>query len=164
MIQIVSAHDHISALARTSENKFIFLGGDIAHHAGEFRPTAQLPLPNQIDSELLGNHAQLKTSCPLAIFENIHPSSQKDNGSNYATTPFYEPNPLMNASIHEAEAAIEKLQSFDALAEVFVIVAHDSSLLDVLPFFPLKLTQWDETDYKIRGRWLFLRDFLKALQ
>jgi hypothetical protein len=47
----------------------------------------------------------------------------------------------MNASLREAELAIEKLQGFDALAEVFVIVAHDSSLLGILPFFPLKLTQ-----------------------
>jgi hypothetical protein len=70
----------------------------------------------------------------------------------------------MSANIDEAEAAIEKLQGFDALAEVFVVIAHDSSLLDVLPFFPLKLTQWDEIDCKIRGRWLFLRDFLKDLQ
>lgn len=70
----------------------------------------------------------------------------------------------MNASLPEAELAIEKLQGFDALAEVFVIVAHDSSLLDILPFFPLKLTQWDEANYKARGRWLFLRDFLKVIQ
>lgn len=161
----MSAHDHISALARTSENKFIFLGGDIAHHAGEFRPTAQLPLPPQIDSSLFGQlTSQVKASYPTSLFESIHPKKQKENGPSYTNVPFYEPNPLMNASLPEAELAIEKLQGFDALAEVFVIVAHDSSLLDILPFFPLKLTQWDEANYKARGRWLFLRDFLKVIQ
>lgn len=70
----------------------------------------------------------------------------------------------MNASPSEAELAIEKLQGFDALAEVFVIVAHDSSLLNILPFFPLKLTQWDEAGYKARARWLFLSDFLQNIQ
>lgn len=134
----MSAHDHISALARTSENKFIFLGGDIAHHAGEFRPTAQLPLPPQINSSLFGRlTSQVRVSCPTALFENIHPKKQKENGPNYTTIPFYEPNPLMNANLPEAELAIEKLQSFDALSEVFVIVAHDSSVLGILPFFPL---------------------------
>lgn len=36
------------ALARTSENEFIFLGGDVAHHAGEFRSTVHVPLPGEI--------------------------------------------------------------------------------------------------------------------
>ncbi|KAL9014158.1 MAG: hypothetical protein Q9173_001172, partial [Seirophora scorigena] len=38
---------HMCALARTtaSPSTFLFLGGDCAHHAGEFRPSASLPLP-----------------------------------------------------------------------------------------------------------------------
>lgn len=161
----MSAHDHISALARTSENKFIFLGGDIAHHAGELRPTAQLTLPPQINSSLFGRlTSQVRASCPTSLFENIHPKKQKENGPNYTTIPFYEPNSLMNANLPEAELAIEKLQSFDALSEVFVIVAHYSSVLGILPFFPLKLTQWHEADYKVRGTWLFLGDFLKCIR
>lgn len=81
----------------------------------------------------------MKASYPTTIFENIHPRKQTDNGPNYTITPFYEPNPLMNASLPEAELAIEKLQSFDALAEVFVIVAHDSSLLGVFAVFPVEV-------------------------
>ncbi|KAI7977869.1 hypothetical protein EIK77_009409 [Talaromyces pinophilus] len=131
----------------------------------EFRPTAQLPLPPQIDSSLFGQlPSQVKDSYSTSLFESIHPKKQKENGPNYTSIPFYEPNPLMNASLPEAKLAIEKLQGFDALVEVFVIVAHDSSLLGILPFFPLELTQWDEADYKVRGRWLFLRDFLKDIQ
>ncbi|KAL5046898.1 hypothetical protein BDW71DRAFT_197245 [Aspergillus fruticulosus] len=46
-------HEHMYALARTSENYSIFLGGDVAHRAGEFRPTVQVPLPNVIQPSSL---------------------------------------------------------------------------------------------------------------
>ncbi|EED20087.1 conserved hypothetical protein [Talaromyces stipitatus ATCC 10500] len=119
------AHDHISALARTAEDKFIFLGGDISHHPGEFRPTTQLPIPSQIDSSLLGNHIHQGAS---------HPAIQKDDGSDCKTSPFYEHNHMTNASPQEAQVTIEKLQGFDCVADVFVVIVHDSSLLDILPF------------------------------
>ncbi|CRK19589.1 hypothetical protein BN1723_017793 [Verticillium longisporum] len=36
---------HISALVRTEENSFAFLGADICHFSGSFRPTPYLPIP-----------------------------------------------------------------------------------------------------------------------
>ncbi|KIN08046.1 hypothetical protein OIDMADRAFT_37341 [Oidiodendron maius Zn] len=42
-------HDHICGFARTSKDEFFFLGGDIAHHACEFRLTTYLPLPAEIN-------------------------------------------------------------------------------------------------------------------
>lgn len=66
----------------------------------------------------------------------------------------------MNESPDDAVAAIHKLKAFDCSAEVLVIVAHDASLLGVLPFFPSKITDWDSYNYKAHGTWLFLKDFL----
>ena len=41
---------HMCGLARTSADppEFIYMGGDIAHHGGEFRPTEYLPIPEKI--------------------------------------------------------------------------------------------------------------------
>lgn len=41
---------HMCGLARTRADppEFIFMGGDIAHHGGEFRPTEYLPIPENI--------------------------------------------------------------------------------------------------------------------
>ncbi|KAL4755602.1 MBL fold metallo-hydrolase [Aspergillus foveolatus] len=137
-------HDHISALARTKKDKFIFLGGGVAHHAGEFRPTAQLPLPDEM--------------CCRSVIERSHPRKGA-NLEDYRTIPFYQASPEINASMADAEATVKKLQAFDASAEVFVIIAHDKDLLGILPDFPIKINDWDSKGYKPLGRWRFLEDF-----
>jgi hypothetical protein len=131
------AHEHLSALARTSKDKFIFLGGDIAHHAGQFRPSPQQPLPDQIHPSPLDNNPfnpQLPPlpTCPGSLIEKLHP--RKETHHSYRVTPFYEPNPMGSASQADALAALKKLQTFDASAKVFVIIAHDAGLKDFLPF------------------------------
>ncbi|KAL4792057.1 metallo-beta-lactamase superfamily protein [Aspergillus venezuelensis] len=156
-------HDHLSALARTSENKFIFLGGDIAHHAGEFRPTPQMPLPDEIhpsplESDLSSPKQAPLSACPGSIIERAHPRK----GTDYKITPFYEPSAHINTSPPEADDAVEKLQDFDATAEVFVVIAHDADLQDILPVYPKRINDWDQLGYKALGRWRFLRDFLSA--
>ncbi|RKL50439.1 hypothetical protein BFJ70_g1600 [Fusarium oxysporum] len=42
---------HVSTLARTTagdDSTFMLLGGDVAHHAGEFRPSPFVPMPAEI--------------------------------------------------------------------------------------------------------------------
>ncbi|GKZ89072.1 hypothetical protein AnigIFM59636_010787 [Aspergillus niger] len=149
--------DHISALARTSENRFVFLGGDIAHHPGEFRPTKHLPLPSEISLWTVGQQsAEAVSVCPASVFEAISPA--KGRGLDAKVTPFYELNAAMNESLGDAEAALEKMMTFDATSEVLVIIAHDASLGDILPFFPKRMTDWHMEGYKARGAWRFLRD------
>ncbi|KAL3479912.1 major facilitator superfamily domain-containing protein [Aspergillus californicus] len=137
-------HDHLSALARTSEDTFIFLGDDIAHHPGVFRPSVQLPLPGNIypsplDDGLLGLQSSLVSACPRSIIEKIHPAD-RTNGENYRTTQLCKPNPMTNASQLDTEAAIEGLQILDGSAEIFVVIAHDSGLQLILLSFPSKIT------------------------
>jgi hypothetical protein len=100
--------------------------------------------------------------CPGSLFEKIHPGREGKDWD-YKTTPFYEPNSITTESPDDALAALERLQTFDRSAEVFIIVSHDAGLLDVLPFFPSKITDWDSTDLKNKGTWVFLKDFVKAL-
>ncbi|GKZ26281.1 hypothetical protein AbraIFM66951_003612 [Aspergillus brasiliensis] len=155
-------HNHISALARTSEHSFIFLGGDIAHHPGEFRPTKHLPLPSEISLWPVGPQSTHAASvCPAAVFEAISPA--KDRGLDAKVTPFYELNAAMNESLEDAEVSLERMMEFDASCEVWVIIAHDASLQDVLPFFPKRLTDGDVEGYKENSTWRFLRDIPVAI-
>ncbi|KAL3452560.1 metallo-beta-lactamase superfamily protein [Aspergillus insuetus] len=159
-------HDHLSALARTSEDKFVFLGGDIAHHAAEFRPSPQQPLPDEIHPSPLDNNPfepQLPplSVCPGSVIEKLYP--RRETHPDYRVTPFYEPNPLMSASQPDALVAIKKLQAFDASAKVFVIVAHDVDLKDFLPYFPKKINDWNMAGYEQVLRWRFLKDFLQTV-
>ncbi|KAE8401215.1 hypothetical protein BDV37DRAFT_296346 [Aspergillus pseudonomiae] len=155
------AKNHISALARTSENYFILLGGDVAHHPGEYRPTAHLPLPIEIRPSPLDKAICSASACPSYIFENISPAKAK--GKEARVTPFYELNAAINEDLENAEASLDKMAVFDGSANILIIIAHDASLLDVLPFFPKKITDWDVEGYKEAGAWRFLKDFSGAI-
>jgi len=62
---------HLCALARatTSPSSFIFMGGDAAHHGGEFRPSEYLPLPDSIIPNPFAPYSA--TTCPGEMFESI---------------------------------------------------------------------------------------------
>ncbi|KAL4764115.1 uncharacterized protein BDW70DRAFT_148098 [Aspergillus foveolatus] len=89
-----TAREHMCALAHTSENEFIFLGGDVAHHAGEFRPTIHVPLPDEIhpsplDSDAFDPQLPPLSACPGSVIKKPHPRKETNSGD-YRTTPFYE--------------------------------------------------------------------------
>ncbi|KAH8924722.1 Metallo-hydrolase/oxidoreductase [Atractiella rhizophila] len=153
-------HDHIAGLARISDTKFVFLGGDTAHHVGEFRPTIHLPLPESITPSPFDGPFT-NTACLGSLFEYAHPQSSTEPQGDYRTMPFYELSPIMNVDLDQALVSLERMKAFDAHQDVLVIVAHDSSLLDVLPLYPAHLT-WGSGELKMRGRWRFLKDFEKA--
>ncbi|KAL4909011.1 hypothetical protein BDW74DRAFT_165687 [Aspergillus multicolor] len=159
-------HDHMCGLTRTSGNEFLFLGGDVAHHAGEFRPTSQVPLPDKIHpSPLDGDHLSPQhpplSACPGSAIEKAHPR-KGTSPEEYRTTPFYEASTGMKPFPEDAEVAVERVQDFDASAEVLVIIAHDADMESILPIFSKKLNSWDSVGYKSLDRWKFLKDFLKG--
>jgi len=51
------------------------------------------------------------------------------------------------------------LQDFDANDDVLTIIAHDSTLLDNLDFYPKKLNDWKAKDHKKQVLWSFCGDF-----
>ncbi|KAF2666416.1 hypothetical protein BT63DRAFT_463490 [Microthyrium microscopicum] len=126
---------HMSALARTTaspEESFVFLGGDIVHFNGGFRPTQQVPLP----------------------------CSELDDDPR--TTPFFKiadgPDGQRVAHNHaNTQQSVDHMEIFDADDRILIIIAHDASLLDVIDeMFPKTLNGWKVKGWKQRGRWAFL--------
>ncbi|ETN45949.1 uncharacterized protein HMPREF1541_00131 [Cyphellophora europaea CBS 101466] len=156
---------HMCGLARVTSNpdSFIFMGGDIAHHAGEWRPSPFLPMPQQISPNPFDDSA---ASCPSAMFDKLRSSL----GLTTPTAPFLVPARLEVGQVHhdvdETIASIQKLQEFDvADAEnVLVVVAHDETFLDQPDFFfPNTANEFMKKGLVKRTRWRYLRDFAQAI-
>ncbi|TVY37247.1 Cytochrome P450 monooxygenase [Lachnellula occidentalis] len=157
---------HICALARVTSNPdtFIFLGADACHHGAEFRPTAYLPLPSQINLGALAvpNHADADACiCPGSMFAKLSPSPTPN-------TPFYRANQAFAHDSVEAHETIEKLELFDATPNVWVVIAHDASLLEPdlgVEFFPSgNINSWKEKGLGEKTRWRFLKDLKRAAE
>lgn len=147
---------HMGALARvtTDPASFVLLGADAAHHGGELRPSEQMPLPQSIPG--LGLHGE--TICPGALFEEL-------GGSGDRKTPFYCPTDTgSNLDVVATADTIQKIQEFDALDNVFVILAHDPSIAEHIEFFPKPAGNFLRLDWKTKTQWAFLRNFEAILQ
>lgn len=146
---------HMCGLARTTPDSFVFMGGDACHHGGEFRPTEYIPLPTEVAAAPLSRFGA--GGCPGGfLVSNIHPLS---NG----TVPFYDIARGFSYDHDEAKRSIGKLQEFDASDDVLVCIAHDSTMLGNVDFYPEKINDWKEKGVQKRIRWAFVGDFdLKA--
>lgn len=151
------AHGHMCGLARVANSppSFVFLGGDAAHHGAEIRPSEWMPLPDKLPSFGVGTGA---TFCPGDLCAKL-------SGDCDETTPIYRPT---DAGSHlDAATATEtviKLQEFDALDSVLVVLAHDATLLDIVDFFPKTAVGFGEQTWKDRARWAFLEDLESAVE
>ena len=134
---------HMSALCRTTAGStetgeaptFMFLGGDCAHHGSEFRPTAYLPLPNEISPNPIP-HAYSGDVCPgslLAAIHRLRPSPEA------LTKPFVVTSNTIAKDVEAARESVIKMSEFDASEDVFTVIAHDQSLVDVVGTFPEKV-------------------------
>ena len=160
---------HLCGLARTTssaepDDTFIFMGADAVHHCGEFRPSAQLPLPESITPHpFLAVQEAKKQSCPGAMFEKIHRSSTSGKSA-WRKEPFFRSSKTIMQDMVAAEKTIEKLQDADAISKVLTVFAHDTSLLNVLDFFPKEANDWQEKGWRQDGMWAFLKDFQQAVE
>ncbi|KAJ5602251.1 hypothetical protein N7510_011785 [Penicillium lagena] len=126
---------HIYGFARTSvsPSTFILMGGDAAHHAGEFRPSEYLPV-----SQNIYPFPATESCCscfPSDLFLSLHPYRSR-------TKPFYSLTPDFNHNLELANWTIAGLQELDSLNNVWVIIAHDSTLIENVAFFPHNLNNW----------------------
>lgn len=160
---------HLCALARvsTSPSTYIFLGGDCTHHCAQFRPSQHSPLPELIslNSPFMDFAQDLTPSAPIRtkrppmicpgslIATHLHPAKSNNE-------PFYD---LLHEPINHnyAEACVsrDRMEVFDADENILVIIAHDASVMGLLPFCPETLNDWKEKDLKMRTKWEFLADF-----
>ena len=137
------------------------MGGDIGHHASQWRPTELIPLPTELTPSPLGLDSKLnirRNVCPSALFtEHVHP----DHSNN---TPFYRVKGGITYDRDMAQDALKKLEAFDADERVLVIAAHDDTLHSILDYWPKEANGWHDEDWKDRGRWEFLKDFTKSVE
>ncbi|KAF5970657.1 metallo-beta-lactamase superfamily [Fusarium coicis] len=149
---------HLSALARTTVDPptFIFMGGDIAHQGGEFRPTPYMPLPAEIFPNPFNRTLPRPAlSCPGDIFTEIHRNKSR-------TEPFFDPTTAEGAwhhCAHEAKRSIDKLTEFDAYENIFPVIAHDNSLHGVIDVYPKPANDWLAKGWKVKTRWGWLNEF-----
>jgi glyoxylase-like metal-dependent hydrolase (beta-lactamase superfamily II) len=149
---------HMCALARVTSDpdSFIFMGGDACHHGGEFRPSRYLPLPDSISPNPI--HPHVTQPCPGSLFEPLLRDGDR-------TKPFFEITPGRVAhNTEEAMETVEKVMEADAQGAVLVAVAHDDTLLGVVDLFPEYADGFAGKGWVERNRWLFLRDFVEAVQ
>lgn len=146
---------HMCGLARTTASppSFVFMGGDACHHGGEFRPSEYMPLPKEISPSPIKH----LSPCPGHLLQQIHREKS-------ATTPFFEVAPSF---AHDAELAnwtIDGVQEFDISPEVFVLIAHDETVVPLIDLYPKPINDWREKDLAKKARWRFLGDFDKAVE
>lgn len=154
------------ALARTAPDTFILMGADTCHHCGEFRPSAQVPLPSTVDrKEASRSNASAMSifPCPGELFtQQIHPNKQSNQP--FYTVPDMPDGKGVASCRKEALASREKLISLDACDNVFVLIAHDPSVLGVIDTFPAVATEWRRLGWKDKCQWRFLNDFASGIQ
>ena len=67
-------------------------------------------------------------------------------------------------NVNMARDALSTTEAFDADDKILVIMAHDWTLLKVMDYFPQSANGWYNAQWKERGRWEFLKDFLPHIE
>ncbi|KAL1747021.1 beta-lactamase-like protein [Schizophyllum fasciatum] len=141
---------HTCALARVTPTAFIFLGGDICHHPGEFRPSALLhrnfPCPGHIleaaNKEVSTEHfgASGASKAAFDLSKRGEPMLGVVEG-------------IVHEDIVDTRKAIQRLLPFDADSDILVVIAHDATLIGKLPLFPETLNDWKKEGLKEKVVW-----------
>lgn len=154
--------DHMCGFARTKtassaaeKDEFILMGGDIAHHGGEYKPSKYAPIPEQIEPDPR-RPPWSGGLCPGHIFADVN---QANDGDAKWTAPYFRCAPNFPDNLDQAQWSLSVLEEFDVQDNIFVVFAHDPHLLDVIEFFPKPATGWKEKGWKKEGNWRFLTDF-----
>lgn len=165
---------HLNALARTTENTYIYCAGDSFHHSSILRPHAGARLPSSISlpGGLCCSGKDFHRVHPLTgNGQNIHHYNQvfEQLGNGPDETPFCtipetpSGDPILALDLQQARDTVKKVQQFDASPDIFVMAAHDASLHGVVDLFPHDGSQWQKKGWKEKGHWRFLHDFAGLL-
>jgi glyoxylase-like metal-dependent hydrolase (beta-lactamase superfamily II) len=146
---------HLSALVRTTNGTFVFLGGDICHFGGAFRPTDKTPMPTQFTREEVALPPSGPEHVSCMQYLSCHPNSERGS-----STPYYKPCSHADSwyvDPPQAQKSVNTLMSLDAIDEILVLIAHDPSIVGVLPLFPkASINDWYQSGWKKLLRWRFL--------
>ena len=153
---------HMCGLARTTEDTFLLMGADTCHFAGALRPTAEVPLPETLEPQAWGLDSNFPAPCPCTIFTDCHPCGDVEKRP---TKPWYTASKAAGSAYVDPDTAnksITSLQAFDADPNVFVCLAHDPGLFEILPLLnqdpSCSVNDWQAKKYKEMSRWRFLNE------
>ncbi|KAJ7036512.1 beta-lactamase-like protein [Mycena alexandri] len=146
---------HLSALARVTPTSFVSLGGDTFHHAGEARPRPDFQKMYPCPAHLL---EETKASISTDYFWSpksrdgafdLHSRAQQFLAISDLPDSF-------TADAVQAQVSLDKLATFDSDGDFFVVVSHDISLRESIPYFPASLSNWKANNLKERVVWNFV--------
>ncbi|QKX63861.1 uncharacterized protein TRUGW13939_11032 [Talaromyces rugulosus] len=153
---------HISALVRTTPGTFVFLGGDISHFPGMYRPTKYVPMPLTLPLETKLDTPRLPVPCPCSLFTACHPKNISGKEEEARSSTFYEPSHDASSWYDdpaEAVRSVEALKEFDANENVFVAIAHDPALREVVDLFPHgQMNDWKAKGWAQKSHWHFVNE------
>ncbi|VZI07781.1 unnamed protein product [Fusarium fujikuroi] len=121
------------------DDTFILMGGDVCHYAGIFRPSKFLPVPDTISPHPCHPHED-GVLCPGEAFARL----QKSRGREPTDTLF---DLTFGLDLELASKTTKQLQELDCNENIFVVVAHDSTVRDGVPHFPKSLNDWKERGF-----------------
>jgi hypothetical protein len=87
---------------------------------------------------------------------NIITGTMKQMGRAWRGVPLLVSFAGPEEDLAESRRSVEKLTVFDDWENVFTILAHDGSLLDVLELFPKTANDWKTKAWKEKSHWRFL--------
>ncbi|KAI9170818.1 Cytochrome P450 monooxygenase mpaDE [Paramyrothecium foliicola] len=152
------AQGHMCALARTThdtisgKSTFVYLGADACHHPGLLRPTEFLPLPRSINPSPFASQRATATGCPGHTLQALLTHGEPNK------PVFQLSNNPMCLDHQTALATVRKMQEVDALGNVFILLAHDASILSEVPVFPETVNPWYSEGWHNLTRWRFFSD------
>ncbi|KAJ7495957.1 beta-lactamase-like protein [Mycena galericulata] len=146
---------HMTALARVTPTTFVTLGGDTFHHAGEARPRPEFQKNFPCPAHLL---EEAKSSIDTDFFWSPKSSDGAFDIPSRAQQLF-EVSDLPDSFYADpvtSQVSLEKIATFDADPDFFVVIAHDLSLVSTLPTFPASLNDWKALNLKKDTVWNFV--------
>ncbi|KAK1233379.1 hypothetical protein PQX77_003491 [Marasmius sp. AFHP31] len=149
---------HLVALARVKTDSFILLGADTCHHIGQIRPTSLLhkayPCPGHV----------LEATRKSVSAEDFGLPGEPEFDLRKRDKPLLTV-PQPPSGYIDREQSIESQRALgllDAHRDIFVVVAHDTTLMGVLTLFPETLDDWKEKKWKENAIWTFLEEDTSA--
>ena len=147
---------HIAGLVRTTPDTFVFLGADSCHFGGSFRPTAYLPMPEEIPAETPLD-SKFQRPCPCSVFTACHPNQEAPR-----TTPFYKASGGPGSWYIDpplARKSLENMMEYDADPNIMIAIAHDPALGEVCGLYPKEtMNDWKQKGWNNRARWGFVTE------
>ena len=146
---------HLGGLVRTTSDTFVFLGADMAHFPGMYRPNHYVPMPETLPAETKLD-SRFDHPCPCSIFTACH-----SDPVNARTSAFYHVSKLAESWFEDgkvAQRSVDALAEFDASENVFVAVAHDPALREVIDIFPKTMTNWKAKGWAQQSHWHFVNE------